>query len=283
MFSCAFCAIIAAVGWSSSMNRCWKTCLTIQNLKSFIFLLYSTPVICRLYSCHINVILLSYICHTPVVYLSYSCLIYVILLSYICHTPVLYMSYSCRIYVIFMSYICHTPVIFLPYSRLPMTLCCCACAGQGLDGAPSLDVMLLKQQAFTADGSSQGNVALRLAALQYPYCRNHPLLQFLPLKLAEWIANNLADELRMRPASVDGWSSAQLNHILTSCLVSDRRGNNLHTFHTVEFEESDLYLAILLATPHQLFHTSMLDDNNRPSNSGVQTAKALHHAGAAMY
>jgi hypothetical protein len=87
--------------------------------------------------------------------------------------------------------------------------------------------MLLKQQAFTADGSSQGNVALRLAALQYPYCRNHPLLQFLPLKLAEWIANNLADELRMRPASVDGWSSAQLNHILTSCLVSDRRGNKV--------------------------------------------------------
>ena len=145
-----------------------------------------------------------------------------------------------------MSYICHTPVIFLPYSRLPMTLCRCACAGQGLDGAPSLDVMLLKPQAFTADGSSQEN-ALRLAALQYPYRRNHPLLQFLPLKLAEWIANNLADELRMRPASVDGWSSAQLNHILTSCLVSDRRGNNLHTFHTVEFEESDLYRGVMRA------------------------------------
>ncbi len=135
-------------------------------------------------------------------------------------------------------------VIFLPYSRLPMTLCCCVCAGQGLDGAPSLDVMLLKQQAFTADGSSQGNVTL--AALQYAYCRNHSLLQFLPLKLAEWIANNLADELRMRPTSVDGWSSAQLNHILTSCLVSDRRGNNLHTFHTVEFE-SDLYRGVMRA------------------------------------
>ena len=52
-----------------------------------------TPVICLLYSCHINVILLSYICHTPVVYMSYSCRIYVILLSYICHTPVIYMSY----------------------------------------------------------------------------------------------------------------------------------------------------------------------------------------------
>ena len=137
-------------------------------------------------------------------------------------------------------------VIFLPYSRLPMTLCCCACAGQGLDGAPSLDVMLLKQQAFTADGSSQGNVTL--AALQYAYRRNHALLQFLPFKLAEWIAKNLADELRMRPASVDCWSSAQLNHILTSCLVSDtsRRGNNLHTFHTVEFE-SDLYRGVMRA------------------------------------
>ena len=112
--------------------------------------------------------------------------------------------------------------------------------GQGLDGAQSLDVMLLKQQVFTADGSNQGNVEV----LQYAYRRNHPLLQFLPLKLAEWITKNLADELRMRPASVDGWSSAQLNHILTSCLVSDRRGNNLHTFHTVEFE-SDLYRGVM--------------------------------------
>ena len=104
--------------------------------------------------------------------------------------------------------------------------------------------MLLKQQVFTADGSSQGNVAL--AALQYLYRRNQALLQFLPFKLAEWIAKNLADELRMRPTSVDCWSSAQLNHILTSCLVSDRRGNNLNTFHTVEFE-SDLYRGVMRA------------------------------------
>ncbi len=79
-----------------------------------------------------------------------------------------------------------------------------------------------------------------------PDGRNHALLQYLPFKLAEWIAVNLADELRMWPASVDGWSSAQLNHILTSCLVSGRRGNNLHTFHTVEFE-SDLYRGVMRA------------------------------------
>ena len=43
------------------------------------------------------------------------------------------------------------------------------------------------------------------------------------------------------------------------------------------------FLAFLMATQHQLFHTSTLDDKSRPSNSGVQTAKALHHAEAAMY
>ena len=37
-----------------------------------------------------------------------------------------------------------------------------------------------------------------------------------------------------------------LNRILTGCLVSDRRGNNLHTFHTVEFE-SDLYGRVMRA------------------------------------
>ena len=43
------------------------------------------------------------------------------------------------------------------------------------------------------------------------------------------------------------------------------------------------FLAFLMATPHLLFHISMLDDRSRPSNSDVLTAKALHHAGAAMY
>ena len=46
-------------------------------------------------------------------------------------------------------------VISLQYSRLPMTLCRCACAGQGHDGAPSLDVMLLKQQVFLQMGATE--------------------------------------------------------------------------------------------------------------------------------
>ena len=68
----------------------------------------------------------------------------------------------------------------------------------------------------------------------------------LPIKLAQWIAKNLADELGMLPASREDWSSSQLNRILTGCLMSDRRGNDLHTFHTVEFE-SDSYGGVIRA------------------------------------
>jgi hypothetical protein len=60
--------------------------------------------------------------------------------------------------------------------------------------------MLLKQQVFATTGSNQGNTKV----VQYAYRTNHALLQFLPIKLAEWIAENLADELRnlrMRPDS----------------------------------------------------------------------------------
>ena len=63
------------------------------------------------------------------------------------------------------------------------------------------------------------------------------------LKLAEWVAKNLADELGL-PDSGDQWTSEELNSILTRCLVSDRRGDNLYTFHSVEFE-SDLYQGVM--------------------------------------
>ncbi len=43
------------------------------------------------------------------------------------------------------------------------------------------------------------------------------------------------------------------------------------------------FLASLMATTPLLFSTCTLHDRSRPSNSGVQTVKALHHAGAAMF
>jgi hypothetical protein len=99
--------------------------------------------------------------------------------------------------------------------------------------------MLLKQLSLPGPG---------MPAIQYLYRRTHPLLQFLPQKLAEWIAENFGDRLNL-PAgagSNDDWSAQQLNLILQRCLLPDRNGKYLHTFHTVEFE-SDLYRGIMRA------------------------------------
>ena len=110
---------------------------------------------------------------------------------------------------------------------------------QGNYGAPQLDVMFLKQLSLSGPG---------MPAIKYLYRRTHPLLQFLPQKLAEWIAENLGDRLNL-PAgagSNDDWSAQQLNLILQRCLLPDKKGQNLHTFHTVEYE-SDLYRGIMRA------------------------------------
>ena len=69
---------------------------------------------------------------------------------------------------------------------------------QGHDSAPGLDIMLLKQQFLSV--SVQGaNPARQHPPVEYMYCSRHPMLQFLPQKLAEWIANNYAVELNVPP------------------------------------------------------------------------------------
>ena len=77
-----------------------------------------------------------------------------------------------------------------------------------------------------------------------------PSLQDWPRKVTLTFKayQTLADGLCMQPDSGQEWTSAQLNRIL-GCLVTDRRGNNLHTFqcfHLVEFE-SDLYRGVMRA------------------------------------
>ena len=104
--------------------------------------------------------------------------------------------------------------------------------------------MLLKPQAFTASGASNRQEQ----SFEYAFRKSHPLLQFLPQKLSEWIAENLEDELELPPKTgPDGtWSSVDLNRILLRCCVADSKGNNLHTFNSLEFE-SDLYRGVMRA------------------------------------
>ena len=96
-------------------------------------------------------------------------------------------------------------------------------------------------------GESGGDYVLWSIAQPDKYM-NIMMLQFLPQKLAEWIANNYAEELNvpLRPDLSQLWSTVKINRILQTCLVSDRKGINIHTFQTVEFE-SDLYRGVMRA------------------------------------
>ena len=72
--------------------------------------------------------------------------------------------------------------------------------------------------------------------LEYAYRKHHPALQWLPTKLAEWIANNLQDELGF-PDKEDprrGWTPAELNRILQHHVVRNRDGCALTTFGSVD-------------------------------------------------
>jgi hypothetical protein len=69
--------------------------------------------------------------------------------------------------------------------------------------------------------------------------------KFLPTKLAEWIGENMQDELGF-PDKRDPnkWSVSELNDILRKHLVRDRKGCSLRTFGCVEWE-SELYRGIM--------------------------------------
>ena len=52
-----------------------------------------------------------------------------------------------------------------------------------------LDIMLLKLQFLSVSGQ-EANPARQHPPVENVYRSSHPILQFLPQKLAEWIANN---------------------------------------------------------------------------------------------
>ncbi len=101
---------------------------------------------------------------------------------------------------------------------------------------------------FVRTGGRSGKATLNSYVHVPLYHTSHPMLQFLHQKLAEWITNNYAEELnvQLRPDTTQPWSTATLNRILQTCLVSDRKGHTIHTFQTVELE-SDLYCGVMRA------------------------------------
>ena len=72
--------------------------------------------------------------------------------------------------------------------------------------------------------------------VEYKYRKAHPILRWLPSKLAEWIGDNYSMELRI-PPKIDRakWSVAELNAILENNLVPCT-GGHLRTFGVIQWE-----------------------------------------------
>ncbi len=84
--------------------------------------------------------------------------------------------------------------------------------------------------------------------MEYVYRTAHPVLRWLPTKLAEWIGEILQDELgypdkaEQRAVSGTGWTSAELNRILQAHVVDGA----LTTFGCVDWG-SDLCSGVMRA------------------------------------
>ncbi len=60
--------------------------------------------------------------------------------------------------------------------------------------------------------------------LAYAYCTSHPVLRWLPTKLAQWIGANFLEELNIPDKQGPLWTAVELNTIITGNLVGGPHG-----------------------------------------------------------
>jgi len=72
--------------------------------------------------------------------------------------------------------------------------------------------------------------------IEYRYRAAHPILRWLPTKLAEWIGDIYGPALNIAPKrNGDQWTVGELNAILENNLVQNQHGQ-LRTFGCIEWE-----------------------------------------------
>ena len=110
-------------------------------------------------------------------------------------------------------------------------------------GKECLDVHLLKPARLDVlpgqpdvvcadDGQPAGP-----AWLEYPYRKSHPIIRWLPSKLAAWIGENFGQQLQIPPKRNLGWTAGELNAILENNLVPSHNGKGqLRTFGCIQWE-----------------------------------------------
>ena len=115
------------------------------------------------------------------------------------------------------------------------------------NGKECLDIHLLKPARSWAEIAREHAVQEVLDAghdggegqgewVTYQYRAQHPILRWLPSKLAEWIGDNYGPQLGIPPKShADGWTVAELNAILEKNLVGGTKGH-LRTFGGIQWE-----------------------------------------------
>ena len=73
--------------------------------------------------------------------------------------------------------------------------------------------------------------------LEYPFRKSHPIIRWLPSKLAAWIGENFGQELQIPPKQDVKWTAGELNAILENNLVPSHGGKGqLRTFGCIQWE-----------------------------------------------
>ena len=108
-------------------------------------------------------------------------------------------------------------------------------------GKHVLDIHLLKAERHEAVpvAGPQLLVCDNAAApewVTYQYRTAHPILRWLPTKLAEWLAENMSAELVIPAKTAAQWTVGELNNILANNLVPNQYGGHLRTFTTLQWE-----------------------------------------------
>ena len=123
---------------------------------------------------------------------------------------------------------------------------CNSLTGNHYSGKQCLDIHLLKAAAHEAVADQQRGLVpcaddTRAEWVTYLYSTAHPILQWLPSKLAEWIAENLGQDLAIPEKCGDKWTVQELNNILRENLVpTGTNGGHLRTFGAIQWE-SELF------------------------------------------
>ncbi len=71
--------------------------------------------------------------------------------------------------------------------------------------------------------------------ITYEFRKAHPVLRWLPTKLAEWIGANLSEAMLIPDKKEDKWTAAELNDIILHNIVRSPYGH-LQTFGGIKWE-----------------------------------------------